>query len=240
MKQYEAVIQAMQHNDGYATLGYLYQEVLKIQEARWETKTPHASIRRIVQTRDEIFKIKPGLWALEEFRDRLPAHILPTNQITQKETEIFDHSYYQGLIIEIGNLQGFDTYVPAQDKNRPFLHQTLGQIATQTQCPEFSYPNITRRAKTIDVIWFNERGLPSRLFEVEHTTNMQNSLLKFVDLQDFFTGFYIVADEARRKLYETKIQLSAFTPISDRVKFVDYERLLKFYESSYAANKYRF
>ena len=49
----------------------------------------------------------------------------------------------------------------------------------------FSHDNITRKAKTIDVIWFNNRKMPDSLFEVEYSTNFQNSLLKFVELQDF-------------------------------------------------------
>ena len=54
---------------------------------------------------------------------------------------------------------------------------------------DFSYSEIVNRAKTIDVIWFNERKLLSSVFEVEHSTDIQNSLLKFNDLQDFHSQF---------------------------------------------------
>ena len=65
MKQHEAVVEAMKQNGGFATLGYLYQAALKIPGCDWGTKTPFASIRRIVQQhRDLFFKIRPGLWAL--------------------------------------------------------------------------------------------------------------------------------------------------------------------------------
>jgi hypothetical protein len=49
MKQYEAVIQALRRNGGYGTLGWLYQVAMKIPGVEWKTKTPFASIRRIVQ-----------------------------------------------------------------------------------------------------------------------------------------------------------------------------------------------
>ena len=62
MKQHEAVIQAIKENGGYATLGQLYQSVLKIPDCKWKTKTPFASIRRIVQTHDAFIKVRPGLW----------------------------------------------------------------------------------------------------------------------------------------------------------------------------------
>ena len=58
MKQYEAVIKVMESKGGYATLGSLNQEVLKIKECEWKTKTPFASIRRIVQDKKLFFKIR--------------------------------------------------------------------------------------------------------------------------------------------------------------------------------------
>jgi len=57
MKQYEAVIKVMEKNGGYATLGLLYGTALKIPHCRWSTKTPFASIRRIVQDERFFFKI---------------------------------------------------------------------------------------------------------------------------------------------------------------------------------------
>ena len=36
MKQYEAVIKTMEENDGFTTLGYLYQNVLKIKDCEWK------------------------------------------------------------------------------------------------------------------------------------------------------------------------------------------------------------
>ena len=61
MKQHEAVIQTLERLGGKATLAQLYREVMKIDDCKWGTKTPFASIRRIVQTRSEIFKVRPGL-----------------------------------------------------------------------------------------------------------------------------------------------------------------------------------
>ena len=71
MKQYEAVLLAMKQNGGYATLGQLYQTAPKIPGSTWGTKTPFATIRRIVQQHDEFFKIRPGLWALTSEKDKV-------------------------------------------------------------------------------------------------------------------------------------------------------------------------
>jgi hypothetical protein len=40
LKQHDAVVEAMRANGGYATLGYLYREALKVPGIQWETKTP--------------------------------------------------------------------------------------------------------------------------------------------------------------------------------------------------------
>lgn len=49
MKQKEAVVLTLERLDGIATFGQLNQEVFKIKDCEWKTKTPFASIRRIVQ-----------------------------------------------------------------------------------------------------------------------------------------------------------------------------------------------
>ena len=102
----------MQENGGYATLTFLYQNVMKIEGCQWKTKTPFASIRRIVQDRRFFYKIKPGLWALNTFKDKLPCELLPADDISLSERESFTHSFYQGLLLEIGKFKGFETYVP--------------------------------------------------------------------------------------------------------------------------------
>ena len=116
MKQYQAVIEVMKANGGFATLGHLYSEVPKIRSVEWKTKTPFASIRRIVQDTRFFFKIRPGLWALKDSKQKLPESMVPTAKESKKPE--FTHSYYQGLLVEIGNLRGYDTFVPSQDKTR--------------------------------------------------------------------------------------------------------------------------
>lgn len=225
MKQHEAVIKIMEQNSGFATLGYLNQEVLKVPDVEWKTKTPFASIRRIVQDERFFFKIKPGLWALRSHRNNLPSEILPTDMVPKSEQEVFNHSYYQGLLVEIGKLKKYETFVPSQDKNKKFLGKTLGEVSSPESFYQFGYEHVTRKAKTIDVCWFNVRKMPSVLFEVEHSTDIQNSLLKFVELQDYNANFFIVADKARKNEYVGKLSLNAFVPIKPRVQFMDYDKL---------------
>lgn len=234
MKQHEAVILAMKQNGGYATLGHLYQTAPKIHGSKWGTKTPFASIRRIVQKHNEFFKIRPGLWALTSEKDKILR--LFEGEGTKTGEREYSHYFYQGLVAEIGNLQGFQTYVPAQDRNKTFAEQKLGNVTTLSEFYEFTYPNVLRRAKTIDVTWFNERKYPNSVFEIEHSTDMQNSLLKFVELQDFRMKFYIIADTIRQAEFENKISFYAFSSIKPFVKFWDYDSVLDIHAKVSASN----
>jgi len=40
-------------------------------------------------------------------------------------SELFTHTYYQGIVVEIGNIKKYQTYVLAQDKNKKFLETRL-------------------------------------------------------------------------------------------------------------------
>ena len=224
--QEQQVEETLRKCGGYATLGNLYRLV---DTSSWITKTPNESIRRIVQQSDKFFRIQPGLWALMECKEEVLRKIDFLPQEKQSE-ELFTHGYYQGLIIEIGNMKRYKTYVPAQDQNRKFLEKPLKDICSTTHIPEFSYKNLVDRARTVDVIWFNERQMPDSFFEVEHSTNIQNSVTKFCDLQDFYSRFLIVAPQNRKKQFDKVMSMAAFKEVKDRVDFRSYENISKQYE----------
>ena len=224
--QAQQVIDTLRKTGGYATLGDLYHLV---DTTLWATKTPNESIRRIVQQSNEIFKIQPGLWALEECREEVLRRfdIQPTEE---KSIEQFTHGYYQGLIIEIGNMKHYMTYVPTQDQNRKFLEKPLKDICSTIHIPNFSYDCLTDRAKTVDVIWFNKRKMPNSFFEVEHSTDIQNSVTKFCDLQDFHSRFIIIAPQKRKEQFDKVMSRTAFKDVKGRVAFHSYENIYKQYE----------
>lgn len=246
MKQNEAVIKTIEGLGGVATLGQLNKEVFKITDCEWKTKTPYASIRRIVQLDKNIFKIKPGLYGLVKMKSEIEKRgiIIETEKnFDSIEVLEFNHSYYQGLLLITGKLMGLSTFVPKQDKNKKFYDERkLGEISTLAELPNYTYSNIVHRSSTVDVIWLNERNLPHSFFEVEHSTDIQNSLLKFNDLQDFYCRMIIVADSKRKPEYLNKINYSSFRDLSQnkRVSFMDYESLSKQYESLLEQQKFDF
>lgn len=235
MKQHEAVIKVMEENGGFATLSYLYENALKVLEVIWKTKTPFATIRRIVQDKRFFFKIKPGLWALKTYKNKLPLEIL---SLIEEEKEIgkegkFTHSYYQGMIVEIGNIKGFKTYVPSQDKNKKFLSRPLKELVNLNDIFKFTYEDVIQKIQSIDVFWFNERKFPAHIFEVEHSTDFKNALLKFLELQDFNVQMYIVSYKERRREFMSKIEFSGFKPIKIKTRFISYEEVSQWYAKSY-------
>lgn len=233
MTQEQQVIETMRELGGCATFRRLNATV---DFSTWKTKTPEASVRRIVQKSNSFFKIQPGLWALEECRDEV-LKMFELKIGNKQSEELFTHGYYQGLLVEIGKFNHQITYVPAQDKNRLFIGQRLCELTDTTVIPKFTYDKLLSKARTIDVIWFNKRNMPSAFYEVEHTTDIKNSLFKFYELQDFQSGFFIVADSCRKKEFEDKLHVSMFSAIEERVKFLEYDKVASMYEGLSTVNK---
>lgn len=236
MKQYEAVIETLDKLGGVATLSELNKEVFKIKDCEWKTKTPFASIRRIVQQAKGIYKIKPGLYGLEKYKKQIEDRGIIVETEKNKDSDavkMFNHSYYQGILLIIGKFHKMQTFIPKQDKNKKFYDgRKLQELSTLNEQPSYSYPQIIKRSSTIDTIWFNERNMPHSFFEIEHSTDIQNSLLKFNDLQDFYVRMTIVADIKRKPEFEDKMRFHAFDELrlNKRVSFLSYDTLIKQYE----------
>ena len=219
MNQREAVVEAMRANGGYATLGHLYKEAMKIPGVKWETKTPFKSINRIVQDPKYFFRIRPGLWALLEAKNKLPA------DLTKKPKPESDHTYYQGLLVELGNLRGQQTFVPKQDRGKAFLGKPLGSLTTVEDIYPFTYPEVVDRAARVDVLWFNQRKFPTEFIEVENTTDMQGAFLKFVMFDAFNARFRVVAPAPRKSEFESKLAHPSFLSVAKRTIFTSYDLL---------------
>lgn len=226
MTQKNQIIQAMISNGGYATFLQLNR---LLDFSAWGTKTPAASVRGIVQTNEEFFKIQPGLWGLSAYKEdifrRLNIVIGQSNSV-----ERFRHSLIQGMITEIGNAKHFATYIPPQDKNKQFLDRTLQEVATRHELPAFTHPQLLKKAKTVDVVWLNSRNMPYAFYEIENTTDFRNSLNKFFELQDFRAKFYIVAPQDRKRQFDELISDSIYADIKDLVRFTNYDTIEKQHE----------
>ena len=225
MKQHEVVFKVLKELGGYATFADLYKAVLDDPMFVYETKTPRETIRRIVQDGERkkvTFRLRPGIWGLQSEKERIPPELYgkARNPELQKTS---DHSLYQGMWLEIGRARDFRTYVPAQDRKRMFLNTPLGSLSDLDRLLPFSYEESIHRASTVDVVWFNRRNMPAAFIEVENSTDFQNSLGKFTDLQDFHADFFIVAPSDKEQSFRKKLDISAYESIRHRVQFRSYE-----------------
>ncbi len=75
--------------------------------------------------------------------------------------------------------------------------------------------------------------MPSFFFEVEHSTDIYNSLIKFSDLKDFFSSFCIVADISRKREFDGKISATVFQELKKRISFMSYEELSEIHTNTY-------
>jgi len=222
----DAIEQVMLNNWYYAPLSLIYKE---FSQYRIKTGlTPDKTIQERAQRDPRFTKI--GLWtyALTEYLDSLPKE---SDNTTNDQTAFRQHSHMQWMLIELGNMYWYDTYTP--DKNWIFINRELGKISTLKQLPEFTYPNILESSmRFVDVIWFNERWFPARLYEVENSTDFRAGLIKFNEVQDFISEFVFVASYDKKQKYETERNKTAFSAIKDRCGFLDYEFVEKRYANA--------
>jgi hypothetical protein len=231
-----AIEQIMLDNGFYAPLQLLYKEIWNYKDkSKIVWKTPDYTIQAIVQ-RDKRFT-KIGLWvyALAEHLDKLPKEL---DAKTEKQKEEKSHARLQWMLIEIGNISWFETYTP--DKKGIFINRELGKISTLQSIPDFTYPKIINDSiRFVDVIWFNERGFPARLFEVENSTDFRAGFIKFNEIQDFRTDFFFVAPGERKQKFETEKTKAAFSSISERCGFLDYNFVEKWYNNQMDGKQYK-
>lgn len=153
------------------------------------------------------------------------------------QAEENEHGYYQGLLLEIGKFRRHQTFAPQQDKRRTCLGRPLEKLRTLSEIPRFSHARLVQTSQSVDVLWFNQRLMPCGMYEVELTTDFQNSLAKFADLQDFHSPMMVVADKVRKAEFGAKIARSVFREIRDRVQFLDFDSLAQLYEQEIQRGK---
>lgn len=144
--------------------------------------------------------------------------------------EINGREAAQGVLLHLGNLLGYDTYTP--DQSLLWNNRRLGELATLTKLPEFTYPHLLKFVRLIDVIWFSH-GFPFCCFEVEHATNVKGGLLRQYQIaQATNARFFIVGPEDQHAKFETEVQGEPFRTISGRYSFKSYGELMEFYKQT--------
>lgn len=220
----DAIEQVLLHNGYVAPLKLIYIEIWKYKNKdAVKGKTPDFTIQAILQRDKRYTRVGLGIYALTEFLDKLPKVIQVESKATVQEKR---HASIQGMLLEIGNSRREVHQTYTNDKKWIFQNKPLSALATLKIVPLFTYPHIIEHSvKFIDVIWFNKRGFPCKVFEVENSTDFRDALVKFAEMQDFKTSFVCVALEGRKEKFERELRKSAFSEIRSRCEFVSYEQV---------------
>jgi len=141
----------------------------------------------------------------------------------------YTHSLIQGMLIELGNLLGYDTY--SADQSPEYRDTTIGELATLDSLPEFTSKRILSTVRQIDVIWLEDE-FPVCCFEVEHSTDVTKGLLRMHQLARFQVQFFIVGSENLRRKFETETSKSPFYQHRDRYFFRSYEEVERLYQQT--------
>lgn len=221
----EAIEKVLLENNYAAPLRKIYKEIIKYRPLTGQT--PFRTIQERVQRDPRFTRIGLGIYALTEYLDKLPTSPKPQSREQEKEQT---HHSIQGMLLEIGSMEGFDTYSP--NKNAIFDNKPLLQIMTLSEFPNFTYSNIIQSVRFVDVLWFNDRGFPKFAFEVEITPQFRNSLLKFSELSDFYVTFYLIAEAENHDKYHREISRSVFREIKERCLFKTCDQVRDMYLKS--------
>lgn len=230
----EAIKKVLEDLNGVATWDQIYDNIEKYYPAARSSVAWREGIRgvlyREIKNSRNFKRIGLGVYALLDYEEEKPPE--PGKKVRY-------HSYLEGVIIELGNLKGYQTYTP--DKTAIFKDEIcLGKIETLKDVPGFTYNEIISDVKKIDVIWFNSSRLsfPENAFEVVNSINtLTQAFNRFIQLSFFNLKFYIVAPEKYRERFEKKVKKNPYEKFSSRIEFRNYENIIKLYE--YAMKYYK-
>lgn len=228
----QAIEQVLLNNSYYAPLKLIYKKFSKYREKTG--LTPDYTIQERVQRDKKFTKIGHWVYALTEYLNKLPKE-KEAKTVEEKKEKM--HSRVQGMLIEIWNMNWYDTYTP--DINWIFWNKKIWNLTTIKKIPNFTYEKIINDSiKFVDVIWFNERWFPAQLIEVENSTDFRAGFIKMNEVQDFLTKFLFVAPENRKTKFETEKSKTAFKNIKDRYNFQTYEYVENWYKNQIEWKKF--
>lgn len=234
MTKVEAIQKVMEDNGGTASLELIYENICKYYPAAKDSDKWDAGIRgvlyREIRNKRRFKKIGLSIYALEDYEEEAKPTVKDSVRM---------HSYIEGICIELGNFNGFDTFTA--DPSAFYRDKLqLKNIITLPELPPFSYSQILHEAKRIDVVWFNRKGLafPQKVFEVVDSINTLNGAFnRSLQLQNFRTEFFIVAPEKHRDKFTQTIELEIYQESKDRFTFVNYDDIQNLYESTLKTKK---
>lgn len=232
----EAIKNVLEEFGGVATWEQIYDNIEKYYPTAKVSREWKAGIRgvlyREIKNNRNFKKIGLGIYALKDYEEE---------EKPKPEEKKRMHPYIEGICLEIGKFENFDTYTP--DKSVVFKDSIyLGQIVTLPEIPQFTYPDIVNIVKRIDVLWFNNIGFkfPQYAFEVVDTAGtLTEALNRCLQLVYFDTNFTIVGPSEYKDKFDEKINIEPYIRFRERFDFKNYNIVTEFYEYSVRMDEVR-
>jgi hypothetical protein len=228
MIKVEAIKKVMEDNGGTATWDIIYSNIEKYYPAAKEAKEWQAGIRgvlyREIKNNRNFKKIGFGIFALKEYEEE-------EIKAVAEKSPVRMHSFIEGICLELGNFEQFDTYTP--DPTATFKDNILlSNLRTMNSLPLFTYQEIVEVVKRIDVLWFNKKGFkfPKRAFEVvDSIGTLGDALTRTYQLIEFDLDFHIIGSTESEKKFRDRITKEPFIRITNRYKYQSYEEIIDYY-----------
>ena len=237
MTKVEAIKKVLEDTNGVATWEIIYKEIKKYYSGIDNSTKWKESIRgvlyRELKNKKNFKKIGLGIFALLDYNE------MQIDKIKNDSQRM--HSYIEGICIELGNIENYNTYTA--DPSAKFNDILLKDIVTIKQMPNFTYSDIISEAKRIDVIWFNKSkfAFPKIAYEVvDSIGTMENAFSRTFQLSDFKMMSYIVGKKKFKNKYEKILNKKPFNRHSDTYQFIDYDRIISYYKSILEKEKLKF
>lgn len=161
----------------------------------------------------------------------------PTTVETAEEepsAALDDHWDAIAMLAQVGKLLGYDVYVADPARESRMFGVKLGELADLQQVPRFTLDRYLETISYVDVIWFQEE-FPVYCFEVEHSTNVTQGLLRLYQIRRFTDArFFIVAPAKVEQRFISEVKKDPFHEIKHRYTFKSYDDLNAFYYSAKA------
>ena len=227
----EAIEQVIADSGGAVSLEKMYEGIGKYRDLS-TNRDWKATLRGILYLRvipkGRVKRIGLGVFG---FADAANPPTLFQNLEAQKAVKPTNrHGDTQGMLLELGNFYHYQTYTA--DPSVVFDNKPLGSIASLTTLPPFTgYPALLEQAKKIDVVWMRSVpfSFPQFFYEVENTPEFGRSMLKMYQFRDFSTNFCLIADEKKRKVFESRLGKSPFHEIKERFEFRTFAEVTELY-----------
>jgi len=239
MTKVEAIKRLMDDNGGVASWKYIYDNIEKYYPAAKSPQEWQAGLRgvlyREIKNNKNFKQIGFGTFAVREYEQE--------KQIAEiKQDKDRMHSYIEGIIVELGNYERFDTH--CADPTAEFQKNIfIDQLTTVKDFPVFTYPEINKIARRIDVIWFNKKGykFPKRVIEVvDSIGTLGESLNRMYQLKEFRAEFLVLYPENHQLKIEQMIEREPYSILKDRFVVKNYDDIINYYNKRLELEKLKF